>query len=101
MILGFGNTCQRGHPWSEFGRPYTKGGKTYHQCRKCAFAKRKLRYRNDPEYREKEKARALTRYYKQKETHLGPTDETRPPACEPRTARGADQSHQRGDRRPG
>ena len=55
--------CVHGHLRTEENTRWAKkDGKFYPQCRVCARKRQKLKYRNDAEYREYKKARAMANY---------------------------------------
>ena len=61
--------CKRGHPRAKFGVYYVRksgkeAGKGNLQCKACINAARRLRYRNDIEFREKDKLKSNSYYHK-------------------------------------
>jgi len=58
-------SCRRGHPWNDVNSGYRidhRTGRTYRVCRMCASMRERLKYRNDAEYREREKTRCRNNY---------------------------------------
>ena len=64
-MTGPGGFCKRGHPRDKAVTRWQvhENGRAYRACRACQRLCARLRYRNDDNYREKEKQRTLANYY--------------------------------------
>ena len=59
--------CMRGHAMTESNSlwyPHTSNGKLYAACRACNTLRKRLRYRSDPDYQKRERARCLANYHR-------------------------------------
>ena len=60
--------CRRGHLFTEANTlPRVKNGKTYQACRECVAMQKRLRYRNNAEFRERKKTTERQRHRDNKE----------------------------------
>jgi hypothetical protein len=65
------NTCRHGHPWTAASTHWITTGKTpCRKCKTCHAKRQRLQYRNDDQYREKEKQRYKA-FYRAKTASLG------------------------------
>lgn len=76
--------CKNGHPATDANtrRHKRSDGYSYLSCAVCNAERERLRYKTNPEYRERSKARALQRYHQSRQ-NLNPPMIGSPPNSEP------------------